>query len=258
MKNSLTLLLVSLLFTSAIFAQMQLKLSSDFEQQFINSSSSGLQSNLNLKLPEYAPSTPDAVQLAKGLLMLGILADVTFPMGGNDGFGHIAGTGFSGHVVLSYLLNPQFILAFRAGYIKFGTQTDEGSEQGYTYSYEDSYSQIPILVGAYYLIATQGNLKPYIGLALGVFLQNYSVKWTEEYFGQTWSLDESFSNTSFGVVPEIGFYLLMSSIVLQVSAGYNLVLTDAPAATYDSYSEGTGKANSVSVNAGVSFPIGGN
>jgi outer membrane protein W len=229
----------------------------------LQSASSELKSNLKLDLPTTAFSAPpDAVEFAKGLIMLGILADVSFPMGGDDEFGHVAGTGFSGHIVLSYLLSPDFMLALRAGYIKFGAQTEEGSEQGYTYSYEDNYSQIPILLGAYYLIHTKGGFKPYLGLALGVFLQNYAVKWEEEYLGQNWSLDETFSNTSFGIVPEIGFYYLLGSIVLQASAGYNLVLSDAPAAEYgdegETYTEETGQANSVSVNVGLSFPIGGN
>lgn len=257
MKNFFTLLLVLLLFTSFVFAQMQLKLSDDLEQQFLTSPKQTLQSNMQLNLPAVSTASPDALEFYKGLLMLGFLADVTFPLGGDEDFGHIAGTGFSGHVVLSYLLSPDFMLALRAGYIKFGTQTDEGSEQGYTYRYEDSYSQIPILLGAYYLIQTKSAFRPYLGLALGVFLQRYAVKWEESYFGQDWSLDESFTNTGFGIVPEIGFYYLLGSLVLQASAGFNLVLSDAPAAEYDSTTEDTGKANSISVNVGLSFPIGG-
>lgn len=254
MKNYPTLLFVLLLFTSVAFAQMQLRLSSDLEQQYLNTSQQKLQSNMKLNLPAFSVSSPDAMEFYKGLIMLGFLADVTFPMGGEEDFGHIAGTGFSGHVVLSYLLNPQFLLALRAGYIKFGTQTEEGTEEGYNYRYEDSFSQIPILIGAYYLLSTKGAFKPYLGLALGAFIQNYAVKW---YYGDTWSLDESFNSTGFGLVPEIGFYYLLGSIALQVSAGYNLLLSDAPAAEYDGETEETGTANSVSVNAGLSFPIGG-
>jgi outer membrane protein W len=261
MKNYFTLLLVPLLFTSVALAQMQLRLSNDLEQQYLNSPQEKLKSNMELNLPAFSTSSPDAIEFYKGLLMLGFLADVTFPIGGEEDFGHIAGTGFSGHVVLSYLLNPQVLLALRAGYIKFGTQTEEGSEQGYTYRYEDSFSQIPILLGAYYLFSSKGSFRPYLGLALGVFIQNYAVKWEEEYFGDTWSLDESFSNTGFGLVPELGFYYILGSIILQASAGYNLVLSDAPAAEYgdgeQTYTEETGKANSVSVNVGLSFPIGG-
>lgn len=257
MKSFFTLSLVLLLFPSLAFAQMQLKLSDNLEQQFLNSPEQTLQSNLQLSLPEIPVASPDAVEFFKGLLMLGLLTDVTFPLGGDEDFGHIAGTGFSGHVVLSYLLSPDFILALRAGYIKFSSQTDEGSEQGFTYRYEDSYSQIPILLGAYYLIQTKSAFRPYLGLALGLFLQRYAVKWEESYLGSNWSLDQTFSNTSFGIVPEIGFYYLLGAVVLQASAGYNLVFSDAPAAEYDNTTEKTGKANSISVNVGVSFPIGG-
>jgi len=36
-------------------------------------------------------------EFLKGMMMLGILADVSFPMGSDNGFKHITGTGFSGH-----------------------------------------------------------------------------------------------------------------------------------------------------------------
>jgi hypothetical protein len=254
---------------------MQLKLSNDFDQQYLNTSSQNLESNLQLKLPEFSAPAPDAIEFAKGLIMLGILADVSFPMGEEDGFKHIAGTGFSGHVVLSYLLNPQFMLAFRAGYINYGTQTEEGSELGYTYSYEDTYTQIPILLGAYYLFGTKGAFKPYIGLALGIFLQTYAVKWTETY-GQGipgYNLDESFSESSFGLVPAIGFYYVLGSVVLQAAAEYNYLFSGIPVAEEDEYNyelykgnsisattatDDDHKASSISVLVGVSFPIGGN
>lgn len=274
MKNCLTLLIVLLVLSNAVHAQMQLKLSNDFDQQYLNTSSQNLESNLQLKLPEFSAPAPDAIEFAKGLIMLGILADVSIPMGEEDGFKHIAGTGFSGHVVLSYLLNPQFMLAFRAGYINYGTQTEEGSELGYTYRYEDTYTQIPILLGAYYLFGTKGAFKPYIGLALGVFLQTYAVKWTETY-GQGipgYNLDESFSETSFGLVPAIGFYYVLGSVVLQAAAEYNYLFSGIPVAeeeyNYELYkgnsisattaTDDDHKASSISVLVGVSFPIGGN
>ena len=262
MKNCTILLAVLLVLSNAVLAQMQLKLSNDFDQQYLNTSSQNLESNLQLKLPEFSAPAPDAIEFAKGLMMLGILADVTFPMGGDEDFGHIAGTGFSGHVMFSYFISHQFMLAIRAGYIKFGTQTEEGDEQGYSYKYEDSFSQIPILLFAYYMIATKGNFKPYVGLGVGAFLQTYSFKWEESYFGQNYSLDESYSSTGFGIVPEVGFFLMLSGLAIQASAGYNLLLSDIPTADNEvegeEYEEPSVKANSISVNVGVSFPIGGN
>jgi outer membrane protein W len=274
MKIFSILLVVLLVLSNVVPAQMQLKINTDFESSNVQFAPSELKSNLQLDLPTTAFSAPpDAVEFAKGLIMLGILADVSIPMGDEDGFKHIAGTGFSGHVVLSYLLSEQFMLALRAGYINYGTQTEEGSESGYTYSYEDTYTQIPILLGAYYMFGTKGAFKPYLGLALGIFLQNYAVKWTEEY-GQGipgYNLDESFSATSFGLVPAIGFYYLLGSVVLQAAVEYNYLFSGIPVAEeeydYELYkgnsisattaTDDDHKASSISVLVGVSFPIGG-
>lgn len=270
MKNCFTFLAVLLLFSNTVLAQMQLKLSNDIEQQNL---SQVLESNSQLILPNSVISPPDAMELKKGLIMLGILADLSIPMGDEEGFKHIAGTGFSGHVVLSYLLSPQFMLALRAGYIKYGTQSEEGSELGYSYKYEDSYSQIPILLGAYYMFGTKGAFKPYIGLALGLFLQNYNVKWTEDFGGAypAYNLDETFSASSFGVVPAVGFYFLLGTMTLQAAAEYNYLFSGIPIAE-DNYTvaykgssvEATTattdpdhKASSISFSVGVSFPIGG-
>jgi len=273
MKNCITLLAVLLVLSNAVLAQMQLKINTDFESSSFQSFPSEYKSNLQLDLPPNVLSTPpDAIEFAKGLIMLGILADVSIPMGDEDGFKHIAGTGFSGHVVLSYLLSPQFMLALRAGYINYGTQTEEGSEFGYSYSYEDTYTQIPILLGAYYMLGTTGAFKPYLGLALGIFLQTYAVKWTENY-GQGipgYSLDESFSASSFGLVPAVGFYYLLGSLVLQAAVEYNYLFSGIPVAEETTYTLGKistlnataatddeNKASSISVLVGISFPIGG-
>jgi len=272
MKVYFTLLVVLLLSSNVVLAQMQLKLSNNNEHQSL---SQVLESNSQLVLPSSVISPPDAMELKKGLIMLGLLADVSIPMGNEDGFKHIAGTGFSGHVVLSYLLNPQFMLALRAGYINFGTQSEEGSELGYTYKYEDTYTQIPILLGAYYIFGTKGAFKPYIGLALGLFLQNYNVKWTEDFGGTypAYNLDETFSASSFGVVPAVGFYFLLGSMTLQAAAEYNYLFSGIPVAEDNYNVDGLYKSNSVAATTattdpdhkassisflvGVSFPIGG-
>ncbi len=161
--------------------------------------------------PEVVPPA-DMKEFVKGMMMLGILADVSFPMGSDNGFGHIAGTGFSGHLEFSYFVSPMFRIMFRGGYINFGKQTNSGSEdfgfgQTFDYNYEDTYSQIPILIGGYYMFATESGFKPYIGLAIGVFFETYAVNWNGRFrFWRTFYFDESFTSTGFGVVPAIGAY----------------------------------------------------
>jgi len=257
--------------TSISLAQMRLQLSTElipeYHQSFLNNE---LESNLKLEVPSYASIPGDMKDFYRGLFLLGFLADVSFPMGSDDGFKHIAGTAFSGHVVASYFLSESFLLALRAGYIKFATQTTEGSDLGYNYKYEDKFFQIPILFGAYYSFATQGALRPYLGLALGVFFQTYAVNWQETGFID-FNLDESFTNTGFGIVPAVGLYVLLGSIVLQAAVEYAAIFSDVPTVDYnytyslakttgttqESTSESTEKPSYFSVNLGLSFPLGG-
>ncbi|MGB5529440.1 MAG: hypothetical protein WBQ32_05670 [Ignavibacteriaceae bacterium] len=276
MRNVLLTVLIVILVSSLGLAEMKLKLRYDLmESQPQSIINKNLENNLKLDIPAEVVPPADMKDFVKGMILLGILADVSFPMG--DGFKHIAGTGFSGHVVGSYLISSSFLIALRAGYITFGTQTEEGSVPGFfDFKYEDTYSQIPILLGAYYLFSTGSGFKPYIGAALGVFFQTYKVNWQESGFGYDFSLDESFTSTGFGVVPAVGFYYLLGSVVLQVSAEYALLFSEGPTVDY-SYEipelskvnnftgiaqdggtdeETSDKASYISVNLGVSFPLG--
>jgi hypothetical protein len=273
MKLFLRLLFVPLLLTSLTFAQMQLKLSNDFEQQTIPTT---LESKNQLILPNTSIAPPDAMDFYKGMIMLGLMADVTVPFGDKDtGFRHIAGTGFSIHAMAGYLINQSFLLTLRAGYVKFGTQTTEGSDLGFDYKYEDKYSQIPIFLGAYFLFATKGNFKPYLGLALGAVIQTYNANWVETGLGYDYSFDGSSSTTSFGIAPGLGAYLLLSGVMLNFLAEYNYVFTQPKSVeedyTYD-YTLGkvsdiskiaqdetdnsNEKPSSFSFSVGVSFPLG--
>lgn len=273
MKIFSILLVVLLLFSTAVFAQMQLKLSPNLEQQNSQFLSSELKSNLELQVPNTAYTLPpDNLSFYKGMFILGLMADLTIPLGEEDGFKHIAGTAYSAHVMAGYLITNQFLLTLRAGYVNFGTQIEEGSEQGYSYSYEDTYSQIPILLGAYYILNMQGAFKPYIGFSVGLFLQTYAVKWSQTY-GQgipAYNFDESFSASSFGIVPGIGAYYMLLSAMIHVAVEYNLLFSGIPTAEQNNTLEKVSgvtattatndnvKASSISFLLGVSFPIGGN
>lgn len=263
------------LISSLSFAELKLNLPTNLTGETTQSIiDNNLKSNLKLAIPAEVVPSADLKEFVKGMILLGILADVSIPMGSDDGFKHIAGTGFSGHAVGSYFLSTSFFLSLRAGYIKFGTQTEEGQDQIGSYKYEDSYSQIPILLGAYYLIATNSSFKPYLGLALGLFMQTYSFTWTFSYDigGQTYTdtQDGDASSTGFGVVPAVGFYLLLGSVVLQAAIEYAYIFSELPSEEEDDYTPPTKimkiaqeeeedtseKASYFSVNLGVSFPLG--
>jgi len=263
MNKVLLTVLSIFLISSLSFAELKLKLIADMTGETTQLTlNKNLESNLNLTLPSEVVAPADMHELVKGLMLLGVLGDVSFPLGDADsGFKHIAGTAWSGHIEFSYFASPMFRVMFRAGYINFGQQSHE-----YTFgTYEDTFSQIPILVGGYYMIPTGSGFKPYIGVALGVFFQTWKVNWPE--------LDDSFSNTGFGVVPGLGAYYMAGSVLIQLAVEYTYVFSDAPTAEY-TVDYGLGKVSELtqyeytyeetpvdkpsyfSVVAGVSFPIG--
>jgi len=268
----LSVILVSSL---SLNAQMKLKLTQDITgetpQSLINHD---LESNLNLELLPEATAPGGIKDFVKGMFLLGLLADVSIPFGDEDtGFKHIAGTGFSGHVMANYLVAAQFILALRAGYIHFGTQTKEGDDGFGSYQYEDTYYQIPILLGAYYILTAGSAFKPYLGLAFGIFLQNYSFVWNMQYetFGpnnqeQSFSQEGDASSTGFGVVPSLGFYYIMGGVVLQFAVEYALIFSNLPEPETTSLEkfnfiaqeeeETDEKASYLSILLGVAFPLG--
>ena len=291
MKRVLCFTIIALLgVTFSANAGMKLQLRSDLAKS--NTETFGnhnYQSNLNLKLPAEITAPGGMRDFYKGMLLLGILADVSFPFGDEKvtenppfepGFKHIAGTGFSGHVMLSYAVAASVLLAIRVGYLKFGTQTHEESDQYSSWKYEDKFSQIPILFGAYYLIATGSAFRPYIGLLLGAFIQSYKYSGTYTYddgeFMQTFSESADKSATAFGIVPALGFYYILGSVMLHLAVEYAYLFSKlelkegdysgqelskvsgpnsitAEGDVYESYT-----INYLSVMFGISFPLGGN
>jgi len=268
---------LTFLFVSSIsLAELKLKLPAEITGETTTSLiNKNIEQNLKLNIPAEVVPPADMKELVKGMILLGILADVSFPMGGDDGFGHIAGTGFSGHVMANYMIAASWMLSLRAGYIKFGTNTTEESIPGVgDWKYEDDYSQIPILLGAYYLFTTGSEFKPYIGLALGLFLQNYSYTWTYSYTigNQTYTdtQEGDASSTGFGVVPAAGFYYLLGSVMLVAAVEYAYIFSELPSEEEDEYTpplskmsriaqeeeETSDKASYISVNLGVAFPLG--
>jgi len=251
--------LVGLTFSSQ--AGMKLKLQSDLSKEMTKSLGDHyLESNLKLELPAEL-SAPSGQDLYKGLWMIGFLLDYTIPFGNeDDGFKHIAGAGFSGHIFASYVLSKAFLIGIRAGYIKYGDKTQEGHEFGQDFKYVDKYNQIPILLTAYYLIATNSGFKPYIGLAFGLFLQTYCYEWEYSFEGSEPMRETGEeSSSSFGIVPTIGFYYFVASaMMIQFAVEYNYLFSGLPVGDDSSDSDiEIPKASSLSILLGLSFALGG-
>jgi opacity protein-like surface antigen len=240
------LIVLSILFVSSLnFAELKLKLPAELtgetKQSIINKN---LETNLKLNLPaEVAPA--DMRNFVKGMMMVGILADATFPFG--EDFKHVAGTGFSGHAMFGYVVAQSFLLTLRAGYVKYSGQTTE-DEFG---SYEDDFSEIPILLGAYYLFGGGNAFHPYIGIALGLYLQTYSFTWHYTAFGQDITEEGDESESKFGVAPGAGFYyFLAATTMLQMAVEYNIIFAD--------YLGDSSNITSLAILLGVSFALGSN
>lgn len=280
MKRLFLTFLSIVLISSLSFAELKLKLPSDLTgenyQSIINKN---LETNLKLEVPaEVVTSPADMKEFVNGMIILGLLADVSFPLGGDEDFGHIAGTGFSGHAMIGYVVANSWLITLRGGYVKFGEQTTSGNDFGIDYTWTDNYSQIPILLGAYYLFNTSSAFKPYIGLAIGIIIQNYTFDGTYSYSigGQTYTDTETAdkSATGFGLVPALGSYYLVGSVMINLAVEYNMLFGGLEL-TEDDYvynpGGGLAKANGIaqeetyseeytisyfSVLLGVSFPIG--
>jgi len=228
-----------------------------------------LTSNLKLEVPAEVPSIGDLKEFVKGMILLGVLADLTIPLGNDKGFKHIAGTGFFGHVMVAYLLTTAFLLELKIGYIKYETQTStEVNESGETIDNEDKFSQVPILLGLYYLINTHSAFKPFVSLALGLIIQSYS--YTRTYSdGREKIADES--NTGFGIAPSVGFYCLLGTVLIELqleylhmfrklepsySVNYNLgKVNNSLDINQEDDSSESYSVKSFSINVGVAFPF---
>ncbi len=199
----------------------------------------------NQIIPAQQPS--DVSSLVPGSLMLGLLADVSFPFG--EDFKKYAGTGFSGHVIAGYSILNVLMVSLKVGYIKFGEKdvdfglTKISQEE---FSATQTNSQVPLLVGLYYTpgfdptcLGTPGScfygglLNPFIGLQFGPFFKTYTYKYEYNYIlgkpsGIAETMETSESSTIFGIVPTAGTYYNISEKVRLIGfLEYNYLFEEA-------------------------------
>lgn len=223
MKKVLYISLIALVgFTFSANAGMKLKLHSDLSNE--NTATLGnhnFESNMQLKLPvELAPS--GQMELLRGLFLIGLALDVAFPIG--DDFSNFAGTGFSGHAFIAYMIARSLMLTLSVGYIKFG---DMDSSEGFISTQTNSHSQIPILFGFNYLFNMKGALRAYLGLAFGLFLLCDTYSFTSTFFGQTESDEQSESSSKFGIVPRFGLMYMTAAIIFSLNVTYSIIFHEA-------------------------------
>jgi len=196
----------------SINAQMKLNLSQeitgDQPTSFVNND---LESNLKLELPPEV-TNPGGNEFLK-MWFVGIMADATLPMGD---FGDAVSTGFSGHVMVGYMIARGLLLNLSGGYVTFSEKESiEGVDQ--------SYSWIPVLLGLNYVFNPGKKFMPFIGFGVGLYLLRASI--SGSFYGETF--DETVTNEEFGIAPRLGAYFLVSAaILLSISAEYNMIFTE--------------------------------
>jgi len=216
MKRTLFILFSFLVVSSlSINAQMKLNLSPDITGGLQNDLVvNNLESNLKLELPPEV-TNPGGNEFLK-MWFVGLLADVTFPMGD---FGDGWSTGFSAHAMLGYMLARGLLLNLSVGYVTF---SEKESREGQDYSY----SWIPVLLGLNYIFNPGRKFMPFVGLALGLYLLRWSGSYTYTYLGQTYSESYDGNSSEFGIAPRLGAYFLVSAaILLTLTAEYNMIFS---------------------------------
>jgi opacity protein-like surface antigen len=249
----------------SIFSQMKLKLLSDISiiplnKLEVSEPDTDLNSDLAAELPD------DVTKLIPGSFMIGLLADVSFPFG--EEFKKYAGTGFSGHVFAGYSILNSLLLTFKVGYIKFGEKEvdlnmlNKITQEGY--SFTQTNSQIPILIGGQYMLGldpsclgclTGSLIQPWIGCQFGIFFKNFSQvsNYPFEEINGTLKKSAQFttdtfeeSSTIFGIVPTIGtFYGISENVKLNISIEYSYLFEEADV--------GASNINFLSINAGAAY-----
>lgn len=220
MKKLFPLLILGVLFLSIqIPAQMKLKIALEPQEEYKIFGSQDMQSNLKLTVPPDATALPMNGFMSEGAFMLALLVDYTLPLG--DDFKNFADNGFSGHVLLGYILAKSWMLTLQTGYISFGEKVyTQGSSFEQTYCH----SQIPVLLGLTYLISTRNKFHPFIGFALGLFI--LKDKWTNRFLEQEEEFDES--ESKFGIAPNIGFiYMVGATVAITLMTQYSIIFHEA-------------------------------
>jgi hypothetical protein len=249
MKRVLCITIITLIgVTFSANAGMKLKLRSDLStEKTATLGNHNFESNMQLKLPaQLAPS--GKMELLKGLFLIGLALDVTFPIG--DDFSNFAGTGYSGHAFVAYMIARSLMLTLSVGYIKFGDKEEsQDFGDGESYTQTNSHSQIPILFGFNYLFNMKGALRAYLGLALGLFLLSDTYSFTSTFFGQTDSSEQSESSSKFGIVPRFGLMYMTAAIIFSLEVTYSLIFHEAG-------NEGSSNLAHLGILFGIMFALG--
>ena len=210
MKKVVYTFLALFVVSSYSLAQMKLQLPTEITGETSNSFlNHDLESNLKLELPSNV--TAPGTEFMK-MWLVGIMADVTFPMGD---LGNAWSTAFSGHAMIGYMVARSILINLSVGFVKF-------SEKESVEGVDNSFSWIPFLLSANYIFNPGKKFMPFIGFALGLYLISSSFSY--KILGGTF--DESATDTEFGIAPRAGALVLISAAaMISIILEYNMIFT---------------------------------
>ena len=143
----------------------------------------------------------------EGKMTLGLGAEVALPSGT---FGDVAGTGFGGTVNFLYDINDQIAISGTAGYLTWGKKSVGAG----AFSFEWTYSAIPILAGGRYYFTKCGE-GLYGSAEIGLYM--FTVKTKSPGYsilGVTYGGGEvSASSSEFAFAPGVGYEMPISDMM---------------------------------------------
>jgi hypothetical protein len=156
----------------------------------------------------------------EGKMTLGLGAEIVLPSGT---FGDVAGTGFGGTVNFLYDINDQIAISGTAGYLTWGKKSVGVAP----YSFEYTYSAIPILAGARYYFTKCGE-GLYGSAEIGFYM--FSVKFKSPGYtigGVTYGGGEATESSSeFAFAPGIGYEMPISDVMNFDALAKYVVISD--------------------------------
>jgi len=184
-----------------------------------------------------------SVVTASAQIKVGLNGGVGIPMGT---FGDVFNTGFGGGISGEYLITPNISIGLNAGIYSFGMKDElldlfgmedmDGIDLGDLLDMSAKFQITPItLTGKYYFI-TEGGIKPYAGLDLGLYSSKTKV--TVKVLGISQSADAG-SSTDFGLAPVVGLQFgLTDALAIDVNAKYHHIFTEGEATSFIGFNLG--------------------
>lgn len=176
--------------------------------------------------------------LAQKKMNLGVGGDILLPMGD---FGNAYSIGFGGSARFQYNFTPMIGGGLNVGYYTWSAKSVPAG------AVKPTFSGIPVRVyGKYYFMPEGAKARFYGMVELGLFFWSSKVSTPviQTPIGPIGGGDISATGSDFNACPEVGLEFPLGSVMMDVSARYDMIFTS-----------GSSTGN-IGARVGVNFPIG--